>query len=261
MSSVPIISNRMVDPTETPAIVRALSRWHHFIGSVATGITVQDAMLKHLIKRSEIEAICRSNKQELKKYREAVLAGLRSAYSEMDLDELFNRVAMGLTINEAFVEVFGREITPTFYKLLREDTDLEERYQTALKTKATLEVEKVLEIVDETSNDTLDGPKGGEIPNMAAVQRSRLRADTRMALAGRWYRRLFGEDKDQTQVTVNVNLAERLERGIQRLRGVALTQQERSEAIDAEVVPVVVQKMDTSWMDEKPNETIWREES
>lgn len=260
MSTVPVVPPRFPDPPAPPTPQQTLSRWDQFLGSLATGMPVPDAMLKHYIKRADIETVTRKNKLEMQRYKDAKLAGMRAKYSEFDLEELFDRIAMGTSVGDAFMEVFGTPIKPQFYKLLREDPELEEAYRTALQTKALLEMEKVVAIVDEKTNDTLPGPKGGEIPNMAAVQRARLQFEARHKMAGSWYRRLYGEQKDKAEVTVNINLAERLERGIQNARDRKISPRQMSEAIDATFTPVPTP--DTSWMDEKPADmdTTWLEE-
>jgi hypothetical protein len=251
MSSVPTIPARFADPPDSRAPAKIVSRWELFLGALATGEKVEDAMLSCLIKRKEIQAMT-NIPSERKRYKDAVLAGLRQAYSEFDLEEFFDRVASGMKVADAFVEVFGKEVSPTFYRLLRDDLELEERYQTALKTKATLEMEKVIDIIDDSSRDTLPGPKGGEIPNMAAVQRDRLRFDGRHKLASNWYRRLYGEEKQKVDVNVNIDLAARIQEGRIRAkeRRVNLSPQEMRNAIDATVEPVV-EPLNTIWYEEK----------
>lgn len=260
MSSVPVVPARFADPPDPPKPIKTLSRWDTFLGEIASGTPIPDAMLKCYVKRKDIETVTRANKLELKRFNEAKLAGLRSGFSEFDLDEFFNRVAMGTTVADAFLEVFGRPISPTFYKLIREDSELEERYADSLKTKALLEMEKAIDIIDDDSHDTLPGPKGGEIPNMAAVQRSRLKFDGRSKLAGSWYRRLYGEQQQKQEVTVNVNLAERLERAIQNKRDRKVTPRQMDEAIDATFTTQPEAKADDKWMDDKPMDTTWLEE-
>jgi len=257
--SVPTIPARFPDPPAPPTAQKTVTRWDLFLGDLASGVTVPDAMLKRYMKRADIETMIRKNKLEKQRYQEAKLAGLRSAYSEFDLDEFFNRVAMGTTVGESFQEVFGKPVSATFYEILRGDPDLEERYQNALKTKATLEMEKVLDIIDDKSADTLPGPKGGEVPNMAAVQRARLQFEGRHKLAGSWYRRLYGEKEQKQEVNVNINLAERLERAIGNARDRKITPRQMEQAIDATYVEATPQ--DTSWMEDKPTDPIWREES
>jgi hypothetical protein len=257
MSSVPLLPARFADPTGQPdKPIKTLTRWDNFLGEVACGMAVPDAMLKHFIKRREIEAITRNDAMEKKRWKEAKLAGLRSAYSDFDLDEFFNRVAMGTTVNDAYMEVFGRAIDMTFYQILREDLELAERYANCLQTKAMLEMEKVIDIIDDDSKDTLAGPKGGEIPNMAAVQRARLKFDGRTKLASAWYRTVYGERQQKVEVNVQINHAERLEEARARARDRRITPRPAAEVIDVQPEPV----MDTSWMDEKPMDTTWLEE-
>ena len=259
MSGVPQVPARFVDPGSPPTPQTVVSRWDQFLGSIASGMPLQDAMLKHFMKRSDIETMTRKSALEMKRWRDAKIAALRCAFSEFDLDEFFDRVAKGMKVADAYMEVFGREVEGTFYRLLREDQDMADRYRASQETKAMLEMEKAVDIIDDDANDTLPGPKGGEIPNMAAVQRSRLRFEGRHKIAAATFRRLYGDKEAKTEVTVNIDLAERLERAIGNARDRKVTPRQMSQAIDATYTEV--KPMDTSWMDEKPTDPIWREES
>lgn len=253
MAAIQTIPARFPDPADPPTPVKIVSRWEQFLGALTTGQPVPDAMLACFIKKREIQAMINSSPLERKRYQDAKLAGIRIAYSEFDFDEFFNRVAMGDTVKEAFNQVFGRDPPLTFYEILRGDPDLEERYKNAMKTKAVLEVEKVLDIVDDDDNDTLPGPKGGEIPNMAAVNRAKLRAETRTRLAGTWYRTLFGENEPKVQVNVQVNHAERLEEARARARDKTMTPRNVREFTDAvfEAAPTAPEPVSTDWMEDK----------
>jgi hypothetical protein len=251
MSAVPVIPARFKDPGEPPAPVKIVSRWEQFLGALATGEKLEDAMLSCFIKRREIQAMVNSGPIERRRYQEAKIAGLRAAYSEFDLDELFNRIAMGMTVKDAYQEVFGKAVHATFYEILRSDPDLEDRYQSCLKTKAVLEVEKVIGIVDDDRNDVLFGDKG-PIPNGASVNRSKLKAETRLKLGGTWYRRLYGEKETKVEVNVQVNHAERLEEARARARDKQGTPRKVLEFTDAVFEAKVEEKaMDTTWMEEK----------
>lgn len=251
MPTTPALPARFADPPAPPTPSLIVSRWEQFLGVIATGTAIPDAMLACFIKKREIQAMC-NQPAERKRYQEAKLAGLRSAYSEFDLDEFFNRVAMGATIKAAFMEVFGVEVQPVFYEILRSDADMEARYQSALKTKATLEMEKSMEIIDDDSNDVLEGPKG-PVPNNAAVNRSKLRFEGRARLASSWYRRIFGEKEQTTQVNVQVNHAVILEEARARARDQRMTPRGVKEFTDAvyEAVPVKEEPLSTDWMEDK----------
>jgi hypothetical protein len=251
MPAIQALPARFPDPVDPPTPVKIVSRWEQFLGAITTGMLIEDAMLACFIKKREIQAMINSGPVERKRYQEAKVAGLRSAYSEFDLDEFFNRVAMGTTVTDAYMEVFGKPVAATFYEILRSDPDMEERYQSALKTKAVIEVEKVIDIVDDDTNDTLPG-KHGDIPNMAAVNRSKLRAETRTKLGGLWYRRLFGEKEPAVQVNVQINHAERLEEARARARDKTMTPRRVVEFTDAVFEAKVEEApMDTTWMEEK----------
>ncbi|HTS55227.1 MAG TPA: hypothetical protein VMH26_18310 [Burkholderiales bacterium] len=254
MTNKPLLPARFPDPPDPPKPVQTLTRWDSFIGEIASGTPVEDAMLKCYVKRKDIETVTRANPQELKRYREAKLSGLRAAYSEFDMDEFFNRIAMGSKVQDAYQEVFGKSVPHTFYQLLREDKDFEDRYETAQKTKGLLEVERILEIVDDKTDDTLPGPKGGTVPNMAAVARAREQWNARKWIAQVGNRRFYGDKQAETQVNVQVNLAEKLESA-------------RARAKNRGTVPMPRQVVDAAFrevpevnLDEKPIDTTWLEE-
>jgi len=260
MSTVQTVPARFVDPPDPPVPQTTVSRWDQFLGSIASGTPVDEAMLKHYVKRKDIEAVTRSNPLELQRYREAKLAGLRSHYSLFDLDEFFNRVAMGTRVKDAFVEVFGMEPPATFYEILREDAELAARYSKAMETKAILESEKVLDIVDDKDGDILDTGTKGLMPNTANVQRAKLQSETRLRLMGSWYRRQFGDDKGKVELNVNVNHVEVLESARERAKNRGkISPAEKANAVEAAFTPAP-DPGDTSWMDDKPTETVWREE-
>lgn len=63
------------------------------------------------------------------------------------------------------------------------------------KTSAILMMDDVLDLVDDTSRDLIEGPMG-QMPNMAAVNRDKLRAETRKFMSSKMLPRLFGEKVD-----------------------------------------------------------------
>src|SRR5205085_960776 len=69
---------------------------------------------------------------------------------------------------------------------------------------------EILAIADDSAGDVLDNGKGGQQGNMAAVGRSKLKAEMRAGLLRAWMPEIYGE-RPKTQVTVTVNYAEQLE--------------------------------------------------
>jgi hypothetical protein len=148
---------------------------------------------------------------------------------------------------------------PDFPSLIVEDTELNTLYRRALEARALVVMEGVFAMADDDSKDTIDNGIKGEIPNMAAVTRSKLKVETRTRVAGMWNTKLYGEKKDNVNVQVNINHAERLEEARNRaqLREKRVTPKQLQGAIDA----AFTAPDDTSWMDDKPADAVWREET
>ena len=196
------------EPGAPPVPEKTLSRWTQFLGSIAVGIPLADAMLKHYMTRADIEACVRSSPDERTRWDDARLASMKANWSALDLEDVFERIAGGEKIKDA-VDAIKPGGYKAFIKLITRDNELNEAYARALKARAVTVSDEVLDIVDEDENDTLSGEKG-EIPNNAAVNRSKLKAEMRMRLMGHWHPKLYGDQKNAVQVNVQVNHAERL---------------------------------------------------
>lgn len=244
---------------EQPATVskeRILSRWSQFLGSIAIGISPQDAMLKHLITSAEIEA-CVREPEERARWTEARIAARKRAWNVLDIEDIFEKISGGMTIVEA-VESIRPGGTTAFADLCCSDPELNAHYLRALKSRAVLLAEDVLKISDgDGTPDTCTTDKGGEIPNNAKVNRDKLKVDARTRLMSNWFPKLFGE-KQQTQVNVQiVNHAQRLEEARQR-------RDTRSAAprISHDVVEAAFREVpapDTNEWDDVPKSTVWLE--
>lgn len=251
-----------VGPPPTP--LKTLSRWNQFLGTIASGVLLEDAMLKHYMSRADIEACCRSSHEERQRWDDARLAARRRKWSVFDLEDVFQRIAGGMKVTEAVQQVKGY-ICNDFNSIVITDPTLNLQYMAALKSRAMILAEDIIDISDDDSNDVIDGPKG-QIPNNAAVGRSKLRVETRTRLMGSWFPKLFGDQKNNVQVNVQVNHAARLEEA----RARATTRKPTApkgipehviEAAFAESVSE--EQLDTSWLDEKPDpalDTSWLEE-
>ncbi len=206
--------------------------WPEFLQSIASGVPLEQACLKHLITRADIDAITRSDSIQDQRWRDARLAAERCGWSALDFEEIFNRIGAGTSALEAIEQVRGRDDSAVFFRLVEGSADLTARYYAAQRQWAMREATKLIDIADDDTKDTLPGPKGGEIPNMAAVQRSRLMIETRKELMGDWAPRLFGAQRNQVQVNVQINHAERLEEARARARDRRATP--RPKVVDAE---------------------------
>jgi hypothetical protein len=253
------------------AVVKADERWSAFLAEVSSGVPVPDAMLSCRIRRSEIEAAV-LQPLEAQRWAAAQAAALRATWSVFDLQQAFTRVAGGMSVDDAVTEVKGA-FDPTLFLLIAQDETVGAMYASAMEAWALRQHGEITRISDDSSNDVLQTPKG-PLPNNAAVGRSKLMTDTRFRLMGAWNERF--SEKRGTQVNVQVNNhSERLEAGRERakLRGAQPadgTKKQLREVVDAtfsseRIVPgrdEVAKQLDTdtSWMDDKPTDSVWRED-
>jgi len=247
--------------------MKTIERWDTFLGDLASGMTLVDAMKKCWISRADIETMTRLNDGglQLQRWTDARLAGKRSAWSAIQLEDFFALIASGMGVKEAHLQVKGFAANHDIYDLINREPEMSAAYRKAKEAHMLAMGESLTEILDDDENDVLDtGGKSGRVPNNAAVARSKLRADGRFRLMSMYNAKLFGEKKEQTAVQVNINLAERLERANANLvnRGaIVKTAPARPEAepVDAQFSEkAAVPADDTSWLDTA--DSTWREE-
>ncbi len=203
-------------PGLCPDKTSTISRWTLFLGSIASGTSLEESMLKHYMKRADIEACIRIGAEERQRWNDARLAARKLKWSAFDIEDILARISGGMTVGDA-VNLSRPEGTEEFTFLCMNDPEWYELYMRALKSRALIVSEQIIEIADgDGSGDYLDNGKGGFIPDNAKVNRDKLRADTRTKLMGHWFPKLFGE-KQGTQVNVQINNhAARLEEARQR---------------------------------------------
>lgn len=253
------------DPGAPPTAVKTLSRWAQFLGSIAAGVLLPDAMLKHFITRADIEAAVRSSAEERQRWDEARLAALKRGWSAFDFEDIFARIAGGDPIRTALESVKGAmngDLYSAFNRIIIADSVLHEMYLAALKARSLVMGEQIVEIADDDSKDMAHNEKG-DVPNNAAVNRSKLRVETRARLMSAWNTRMFGEKKDNVQVNVQINHAQRLEEA--RGRAATRTPSLPQRVIDAAFTDVQPEErnawddLPTNTKDSEPLDTQWLE--
>ena len=241
----------MIDPGKPPVPTRLLTRWEEFLGSIAAGVLLQDAMMKHFVTRAEIEAKCLIAAEQ-KRWNEARAAGRRKAWSILDLELVFAKIGGGLKVADA-VNAVKDGCYESFHDVVTIDTELNEQYLKALRLRAMHVGEGILELADDKDADTLDtGGKSGVVPNNANVNRAKLQVDARLRLMKAWYPSVWG-DKPTTQVNVQINHAEKLEGARARAREKRAIPSPRAlieSAIEATFTEVAKDDpLDTTWME------------
>ena len=213
------------------AVVKSDENWNALLQAIARGEKLEDAMLTCRITSREIETAL-LQPLEAERWGAARAAGLRAGWSRFDIDAIYERVAAGVAIDKACVQVTGRDRVAELFQLIDMDKDVGAGYLQARRIAAFRGEQEVLQILDDTSRDVLETPKG-PIPNNAAVQRDRARAEFRWKILGA-FNPVYGETKkNQVNVQVNLNHAERLEECRERARTRGPSKRQ-SEAIDAE---------------------------
>lgn len=257
MSAVPIIPRNLPDPPPAgPLAPRTLERWDQFLGGVASGMGLPEAKMKYLMTTADIEACARIDGLQMQRWKDARLAGRKRSWTLFQFEDIFDRVASGMMIDEAVMAVKGMPVSQTdFYALVNADPDLREQYRTAKESYSLIVGESVIGISDDDKNDTLDTLKG-PIPNMAAVTRSKLKVDTRFRYIGAYNAKLFGEKKDNVNVQVNIDHVGSLEAARERakLQDKRVTPKQMAAAIDAtfsEKPEPALDDWDTQWREEK----------
>lgn len=259
----------LVDPGPPPVPTKTLSRWDQFLGSIAAGVLLQDAMKKHFMTRADIESCVRLSHEHRQAWNDARITAMKRGWTAFDFEDIFERIAGGMPATAAVEAVKGSGGTPmsSFNRIVIQDSTLNEQYLAALKARSLCLQDQVVELADEKGDDTISNKtKWGTtvLPNNAAVNRSKLQVETRLRLMAAWNTKMFGEQKQATQVNVQVNYAEKLEearsRAVQRSpsQPAALTR----DFVEAAFKDVLTDNvMDTTWLDEKDPavDTTWLE--
>lgn len=127
-------------------------------------------------------------------------------YSEELFEKICERIATSADGLHKIVKENG--ISPsTFYKWVSENKDLSDRYARAREIQAELLADQIIEIADDSSNDTKTIYKGEElieVENTEWTNRSKLRVEARKWIAAKLKPKKYG-DKVEVDQTISVN--------------------------------------------------------
>jgi hypothetical protein len=117
----------------------------------------------------------------------------------IELEKLFDEIIIEIAENGSSMvaAVNKRMSTLTFYDLLKDDDRLK-KYARACEMRADKMAEEMIEIADSNEEDTITDEKGIERANNAAVQRDRLKVDTRKWLLAKMHPKKYGDKIDMT---------------------------------------------------------------
>lgn len=121
--------------------------------------------------------------------------------------ELFKKICDELSINEIGLKKLclnHNSSSSAFFDLLKNKKELTEYYERARDLQADFLADQIIEIADDSSNDTITISKDGkeiEIENKEWVNRSKLRVDARKWIASKLKPKKYGDKIDIEQKT------------------------------------------------------------
>jgi len=116
-------------------------------------------------------------------------------YNEHIIKEICSRIASGQSV-ATISKQSDMPASSTIYDWLSKYPEFVERYAKARENQADMFAEEILEIADTASNDWMesnDPDNAGYRVNGEAIQRSKLRIDTRKWLAGKLRPKKYGD--------------------------------------------------------------------
>lgn len=212
------------------------TQWAKFIGLVAQGVDTSKAIEKSRIHPALLEGVLRTVPERHSELKDAKLAAARKDWDYETVYAICDEIAISGDI-QAACKARGKPVQG-FLQLALRDPVIKDLYDTAQKLRAELWNAEVIRLADDKSDDfTLDG-KG----NPAAVRRSDLQVQTRLKLMSHYDSKKYGGGSGKQEVNVNVNFdaAERLNRARKRVK------KHRTQVIEGEFTPVKTE--DEDWL-------------
>ena len=123
----------------------------------------------------------------------------RISYNETLANEMLNRMASGQSLNSVCKLEHMPHIA-TVFGWIEKHPSFGEKYARARELAAHALFDQMIDIADDCSKDLLEDGSA----NNAAIQRARLRVDTRARIAGKLAPKVYGERVEQLAQTVNV---------------------------------------------------------
>jgi hypothetical protein len=128
------------------------------------------------------------------------------AYSDEKIENIFDSICERIENGESLRKILKVKEMPssrTFFKWLANDEQKVKQYALAIEYRSDVMFEEILEIADDTSNDTLINDEGIERPNSEWINRSRLRIDARKWMLSKMLPKKYGDKQETTHVFEN----------------------------------------------------------
>jgi len=162
------------------------------------------------------------------------MVGRPTTYSHKRAQRFLDAIANGATLNDACSSPTSPSRS-AIYRWLHKHSEFRNSYDMARAERAQAWAEEIIDIAENTSGDLLPGPGGGLVQNDAAIQRDRLRVDTRKWLMARSDPKRFG-DRQHHEITSTETLALRVEAPQWMQERLAARAANRAPMLDGQVV-------------------------
>lgn len=188
--------------TENDTKLISDAAWTKLIGLIAGGVKSADASKSLGISIMSLEGTLRTDSRRKDQWDEARLASIRQVWDQESLDDALASIASGSTVSQACAAAGKKGHERQLYALVLKDPVVKTLYEEARMIQAEkMAIDDLIEISDDDSQDeTWDGKS-----NSAAVNRSRLKVDSRKWIASKMHYKRFG-DKIQQDIDMNVTV-------------------------------------------------------
>lgn len=124
------------------------------------------------------------------------MSGRPTKYSKELADKICERVVEGKSLIKISKEL-GFSLS-SFFKWVGEEEGFSDKYTRAKVEQADTLIEEILDIADDSQQDTFIDENGQEITRKEVIARSRLRVDTRKWIAGKMRPKKYSDRLDQS---------------------------------------------------------------
>jgi hypothetical protein len=170
------------------------SKWKKFLQLLANGMTRQNILKVIGVSKETFDAYLITSIAASKQLREADAVWLRRDFSWDDIEAMLTKLTLGRTLKTAGDELGWDELRQgRFYRLVRCDTRIQGMYDMARELQSEAWMDENIDIAD--GEGTFVDAKGIERVDTGAVQRDRMRIETRQWTMGAMNRKRFGDHK------------------------------------------------------------------
>jgi hypothetical protein len=183
--------------------------WAKFVGLVATGHIVSQALKAAKITNIALEGLIRTKPELRQEFEDAKITALRLHWDLETVEEILVQLALntdgeGSKTLKQIVEDHGCAYE-AFMRLVLKDPVIGEMYEEARTMQMEGMADQIIAISDSSGQDEIETESGHTKVNHEVIQRDRLRVDTRKWIMSKLHHKRFG-DRIQQDIDMNVTV-------------------------------------------------------